>query len=226
VGRLIFSRTDLTVCVSEYEKSLVMRDFRVPEMKTVVISNGVDLESFHRALAFEKDGKVLLVVGRLEAYKNVHLAVRLVRELPVEYSLVVIGDGPCRDELRFLAERLGVAHRVRLINGASRADLLRWYKTCDLVLNFSEQEAFGITVLEGLAAGKPVLVNNRAGLAELALRFKAVSSLDVHRTSVRDIASRVQKIVSGYNFPVNLRDYTWDEAVEQYIETYTRILQA
>lgn len=182
-GKVIFSRADSVICVSEYEKKLVESDFRVAG-KTVKIPNGINLKEFEHLRTRQKDAsmekkkkkesagekksgkeKILLYVGRLEEYKGVQY---IIQSLPVlqGFRLRVIGKGPYEAELRSVAKNLGVDGRVEWLKDLSRKELLECYADADVFLMLSSHEAYGITVAEALAAGTPCVVAKGSALEE------------------------------------------------------------
>ena len=182
-GKVIFSRADSVICVSEYEKKLVEFDFRVAR-KTVKIPNGINLKEFEHlrtrqrnasmekkkekeSVGEKKSGKekILLYVGRLEEYKGVKYIVQSLPELQ-EFRLRVVGKGPYEAELRSMAKSLKVEERIEWLKDLSRTQLLECYADADVFLMLSSHEAYGITVAEALAAGTPCVVAKGSALEE------------------------------------------------------------
>lgn len=187
-GKVIFSRADSVICVSEYEKKLVEADFRVSG-KTVKIPNGISFEEFEhlrtrqkgesverkageeatgeKQIGKDKVGKekILLYVGRLEEYKGVQYIIQSLPELK-DFRLQVVGKGPYEEELRNMAKNLGVDERVEWLKNLSREALLECYADADIFLMLSSHEAYGITVAEALAAGTPCVVAKGSALEE------------------------------------------------------------
>jgi glycosyltransferase involved in cell wall biosynthesis len=88
-------------------------------------------------------------------------------------------------------------------------------------VNLSEIEAFGITVLEALAAGTPALVNEKLGLRELARRFdRAVFSIPVEAVSARELAETIRDVAGIDIGLVDLNDFRWDRIVAQTLDAY------
>lgn len=217
-GRKIFQRARKVICVSEYEKALVKRDFAVDDSLISVIPNGINLASIRNAQPFEENDNVILSIGRLDRYKNIDIVIRAMPFLP-EFAFNIIGEsGNYRTELQDLITTLKLTDRVKILDTVSDEDKNRWLKTCSLFVNLSDMEAFGITVLEAVAAGKPVVVNNVGGLADLGQRFRQVTTVRREDyksdTSLRDLAS-LMKQASGRSFQENLRDYDWDEIAKK-----------
>ncbi|KKG01422.1 glycosyltransferase family 4 protein [Methanosarcina mazei] len=187
-GKVIFSRSDSVICVSEYEKRLVEADFRVSG-KTVKIPNGISFEEFEhlrtrqkvesverkageeatgeKQIGKDKVGKekILLYVGRLEEYKGVQYIIQSLPELK-DFRLKVVGKGPYEEELRNMAKKLGVAERVEWLKNLSREELLECYADADIFLMLSSHEAYGITVAEALAAGTSCVIAKGSALEE------------------------------------------------------------
>jgi UDP-D-galactose:(glucosyl)LPS alpha-1,6-D-galactosyltransferase len=113
-----------------------------------------------------ESGVVLLYVGRLEnAIKRVDVLLRALRAVGSFCSLVVVGDGPDREELASLAHELGIMQRVRWLGW--RRDPWAAVDEASLLVLPSEYEGFGVVVLEALARGLPVIVSKSSGAAEV-----------------------------------------------------------
>jgi len=225
LGRNWFSRfykqADLILCHTEFEKKLLINHFQLDESIIKIIPSGVAVDEICAAKPFDREGKILLIVSRLEKYKNIHMAIQAMPYLPEDYHLVIIGDGPYRQHLQNLVITLGIDDRVSLLGRLSNEEVYRWYKTCDLVLNLSDLEAFGLTVIEGLAAGKPVLVNNRTALSELARRFEGVTAVDAWLLNPKQLAeSLVSRIEITFPTP-ELSGYKWNIIGEHLLNYYT-----
>lgn len=178
LGKIIFSRADSIICVSEYEKKLVESDFKVGR-KIVKIPNGINLKEFNKIKHQKKNSieknlrieenlrkeKILLYVGRLEEYKGVQY---IIQSLPAlqEFRLKVIGKGPFESELHDIAKNLQVENKIEWLKELSREELLDCYADADIFLMPSTHEAYGITVAEALASGTPCIVAKGSALEE------------------------------------------------------------
>ncbi|WP_298734499.1 glycosyltransferase family 4 protein [uncultured Subdoligranulum sp.] len=129
-----------------------------------VIPTGLDLRRFavpptpalRQALALPTDEPVLLYLGRLVKEKNIGELLTALRQIP-RGILLIVGDGPERAALQTEAEALGVAHRVRFTGMVVPAEVPRYYALADVFVSASTSEAQGLTYLEALAAGLPLL---------------------------------------------------------------------
>lgn len=110
----------------------------------------------------------VLHVGNNGFYKNRQQVLRMFAELRPElaHELVMLGPPPS-SELRQLAEGLGIAGRLRWVEDAGDAEVVRWYQSSGVLLFPSLYEGFGWPVLEAMAFGLPVVVANTGSLPEV-----------------------------------------------------------
>ncbi len=166
LGKMIFSRADTVICISEYEKRLVESDFNVAG-KIIKIPNGLNLSEFKslKRRKNENKEKMLLYVGRLEEYKGVQYIIQSLPELQ-DFKLRIVGKGPYENELHNITEKLGVGDRVEWLKNLSREELLDCYSDADIFLMLSSHESYGITAAEALASGTPCVVAKGSALDE------------------------------------------------------------
>ena len=112
-----------------------------------------------QALNIASTQKLLLYVGRLAKEKNTSTLFRafdvLASRQPNEFHLLVVGDGPDRDQLLDLQQRTRNVSWVQYCNDS--ADLARYYCAADLFVHPGIQETFGLVALESQACGTPVV---------------------------------------------------------------------
>jgi glycosyltransferase involved in cell wall biosynthesis len=157
------------IYISQAERALFERGFG-PGQAHLVAPCGVDIAPLLAAQPQPRlDGrKIILAVGRLEAYKQTDRLLLALPLLPPEYELVVIGNGPLRPWIKQLAAELGVSARLRLLDHVAQPDLLSWYRSADVFVSLSRHESFGMTLLEGAAAGAAIVASNIPAHREVA----------------------------------------------------------
>jgi glycosyltransferase involved in cell wall biosynthesis len=156
----VVGRAAQTICTSQGDADLLCRASPAAAGRVVVIPQGVDTAAIQAANPFPTVSTVVLTVGRLERRKRVDRAIAAMAGLAPAFELVVIGDGSAHRRLVGHAADLQVSSRVRFTGPVSDGDLHRWLRTARLVVTLSEQEAFGLQVLEGVAAGAPVVASD------------------------------------------------------------------
>lgn len=125
-----------------------------------VIPNGVDIERFHpgpperQEFGLPTKKLIVLMVSALIPTKHVEKGIEIVSQVP-EAHLVVAGDGPLRQNLDNQAARLLPGRFSRL---SVRAEQMpRLYRSADVFLHLSKEEAFGNVFVEAMACGLPVI---------------------------------------------------------------------
>ncbi len=135
--------------------------------------------------------KVFLFVGRLVALKNVENAIRAFAKMNQEENVfVIVGDGPEKDKLIQLSNKLGTN---TIFTGRLEGDTLNvWYNIAQIFILPSYQEAFGAVTNEALLAGCKVLVSEKAG--SQCLVEKGKNGYTVDPMNIDDIAEKMEKV--------------------------------
>lgn len=149
-----------------------LRQWGVPRQRIHVVPNGIDVERFRfdprarvaarRQLGLEDDAFVVGGVGRLAAGKRFDVLLHALAALPRDVHVLLVGGGADEERLRSVAAQLGVSDRVLFAGerphlSADETDLPALLGAMDVLASPSPEEAFGLAVVEGLAAGLPVL---------------------------------------------------------------------
>lgn len=116
------------------------------------------------------EGKaVVLFVGRLVSHKGVEDLLISLDHLPKEALLVVVGEGPRREDLEGDARERGVADRVRFVGAPPDEEIPRYHALSSVVVLPSQNrlEGFGLAIVEAMASGRPVVVADLPGVREL-----------------------------------------------------------
>jgi glycosyltransferase involved in cell wall biosynthesis len=122
VDTFVLRKARKIICISETEAELVYKRF--PNTSTVsIIYSGVNAEEIQSAKPCEFDGQLILYVGRLVRYKNVHRVIEAVAYLPQRFTFYIIDEGPYRNHLETQIRDRGLSHRVKLLDVCSDATL-------------------------------------------------------------------------------------------------------
>jgi glycosyltransferase involved in cell wall biosynthesis len=205
--------SDMTVAVSQTVRDRLVR-WGVRPRKVAVIPNGVDLtrvafdptarEEVRAGFGLAPSDYVIGVLGRLDPTKQFDMVIEAAAPLLGDgRRLLIVGKGDERAHLEKVAARLGVADRV--IFAGERHDVGAVLSAMDLFVASSKQEAFGLSVLEALANGAPVLYTT----------CPALDGLDVSRaTRVPSSAQGLRGAIAA-ELAAGRRDRTAEPAVEK-----------
>lgn len=175
-------------------------------------------------------------MGRLLHWKGYHLAVRAFARADLsdaEYWL--LGDGAERQRLQALAEELGVASQVKFWGNLSREQSMDRLEECHVVVHPSLHDSGGLTCLEGMAAGRPVICLDLGGpatqvTAETGIK---VSASDPEQ-AVRGLAEAMIRLAGDPELRVRLGEagqkrvkavYDWQVKADVWHQVYQEVLQ-
>jgi len=212
-GARVFARAHSVICNSEAEAMLVRRDFPRVARRMRVIYPGVDVAAIRAAIPYATTDKVILSVGRLETYKNVQLVIAMLRHLDADYVLRVVGDGPARPALEEGARRLGLDCRVEFLGRVDDDTARRWLRTARAYVSMSAHEAFGLALVEALAAGAPALAADIPAYREIArgMPVGAIALAPLGSTPA-ELAGALRALVSHASPVVPVHDIaSWDD---------------
>jgi len=174
ITKFSIEKSDRITAVSQYLKDETIRAFGCAGCDVQVIPNFVDPAVYDRARwrpdlreSLPKGHKVLMHVSNFRSVKRVRDTVRVFARVhaAMPSTLVMVGDGPDRAEAEEEAKALGVEKDVRFLG---RIELVApLLASADLFLLTSSTESFGLSALEALATGVPVVATDVGGVGEV-----------------------------------------------------------
>ena len=188
-----------------------------------VIPNGVDLEKY---VVPERDWSPprLLSAGRIVYQKGLDLGLRTLSQLKdLDWHWEIAGDGPQLDNLKLLANELGIADRVTFLGWQSREELTKRYHRANVFLFPSRHEGMPNVVLEAMACGLPVVATRIAGSEELVV--EAETGFSVQTENVDELRDALRRILSDSNLRKQMgrasrrrveESYSWKKVAGQY----------
>lgn len=159
-------KTTRIVAISDFIAAYLAREVPEHAHKVVRIRNGVDSHHFaFRALSETTTGPLRFAIAcRLERWKGVHLALEALLQVR-DATLDIAGTGSEQATLEALTARLGLRARVRFHGRVE--DVAAFYGGAHVALNASSDEPLGLSVLEALSVGRPVVAFAQGGIPEI-----------------------------------------------------------
>ncbi len=195
-----------------------------------VVPNGVEVDRWAKGQAGDvlerlelPDGPpLILYVGGLWPHKHVEMLVDALGELP-EHHLVCAGPTKDRDdEIRQRAKKAGVAERVHLLGPVEDGDLVSLYHACSVHASASDNEGFGLTYLEAMACGKPVVAQPVGVVPELVEQDAVVETATTPEGFAKAIA-QVTGIDASRNAEIVQR-YDWETILDELEALYEEVV--
>lgn len=206
---------DRVIAVSQRTKEMLIEHYGIKEWKIDVVHNAVkpNFSTYHKSHHINPTDKVVLFLGRMTMQKGPDYFLQMAKKVidhMKRVKFVMAGDGDMMDQIIRMSINLGIEKHV-LFSGFLKGDeIARAYSEADLYVMPSVSEPFGITPLEAIRHGTPVLISKQSGISEVirnALRVdfwdvdemanKVIAALrypDLHRTLVERSSDELDRI--------------------------------
>jgi glycosyltransferase involved in cell wall biosynthesis len=235
LDRMVLKRFSAVAAVSDGVKERLLES-GIPTEKIKLIPNGIDVQAFERAEALPElrssERKVIGVVARLDLQKGFEYLLAAVREFKIfshDLKIVIVGEGPDRQAIEQMIERYGLRDTVLL--AGQQSNMPGVYAAMDIFVLPSLNEGLPMTVLEAMAASKPVIAtrvgaiprvieDDRTGLlvnpGDTAGLRDAIARLLGDANLCRRMAAQAHEWVA--------RHFTADAMARQYRSMYEEVL--
>ncbi len=230
IERCILTRIRYTSVIS------VAQSFaQVPNVNkhTTVIPNGVDVGEFEKVKTEKSSYPSILFVGRLDAVKGVDILLRAFKSLIAsgdrESRLRIVGYGFEENNLKQLAQSLGITEQVDFLGKVTGSDLMALYKSSWVFVLPSWSEGHPLTLLEAWAACLPVVATDVGDVARYVIDGKngrLVSAGDVSRLAqaIAQVLNDPQRSRMGdRGFQLVRGKYTWERAAASTVAIFGNI---
>lgn len=223
---------DAVIVLSEISRrQLIQRG--VPAEKITVIPNAVDSDfltiapdrtALRQELELPQDRKLVGTVSSLVDYEGIDILVRAIKNLPEEYSALIVGDGTARPYLEELAAEEGVTERVIFAGRQAQIDIWKWYSVLDtfVVPRHDTPVCRTVTPLKALSAqalGIPVVATDLPALREVTGGLAAY----IPTGDPEALAEAIQNPGEGASGRQWAAGRTWQTMSRRYIQVYASL---
>ncbi len=232
------ARADLVTAITQHIVDSAS-DWYGRRINAKVIPNGIDLSRFQgangnklrREFNIPAKSRVILFVGRLvkvKGLKYLFSAMSGIVKASPNTKLLIVGDGPIRQELEQQVDSLGISDSV--IFAGLRSDIKDFLSASDFLVLPSLHEGFPNVALEAMACGKPVVACRVTSLPEII--DKGIGILAKPRSSkalklaISSLLKKPALIKSmGAKAKLKSRQYSWDRLAGIMIKEYKKLLE-
>jgi glycosyltransferase involved in cell wall biosynthesis len=196
IENLVYSRFQSIIAISEAVKTNLNKWLYNKSPNIYVVHNGINLSRFKSAKEFDlrkelglkQDSILLVMVARLSDQKDHNSVLEALSLLPSDYYLLLVGEGPKKNEIIEKTYKLELKDRVFLLG--FRTDVPELYKSSNLAILYSHYEGFGISALEAIACSIPLVISNSPGMREIVGSHNNVAIA----SSVNELAEKILQL--------------------------------
>lgn len=227
----VFTKADFAIAASSYLERFVCSMGFIGSL--TVVPNGVDAALFSKkypsieldalAHALEKKENEIFIIStsRLVKKNGFEDLIQALPLLPEDVTLLVAGEGPDEQKLRTLADKLGVKKRVRFLGFVGRADIPKYLRVADIFARPSLSEGFGISFIEAMVVGIPVIATQEGGIADFLFDAKRnpdkeTTGWAVDKNSPGQIAEAVKDILAHPEQVARVKETAKRMSIEKY----------
>ncbi len=191
----ILRNADRVLSVGKKLAETLISNYKIEDVK--VIPNYVDTDHFCLKPARASSDFRFLFVGGLESHKGIMDLVKAVHQAQIEgASLHIVGSGILEDQIKTYIKENGLDEIICMHGEVPNNDLPGIYNSAHVYVSVSEYETFGVTVLEAMACGLPVLYTPSGGPDDMVENF---AGLKIEERSVEGIVEGLKKIRERYD---------------------------
>ena len=225
--KIALDRTDEIFSISESTKQDLIKFYQVPRNKIKVSYLGINKGFAPKGEKFKLDLPYFLFVGSLKKKKNIPLILKgfkfFLKKSSVKFKLVLVGGDFWFDqEISKAIKKLGLEKKVLTTGFVKDQDLPKFYRGAVAFVSPSLYEGFGLTHLEAMACGTPVIAGNTSSMPEVIGK----AGILVNPKSEREIAKAMLKIASNEKLRndlikrglVRAKKFSWQKSATQILK--------
>jgi len=234
---------DKIISVSKFTKNQIVKTYGIPSDEIDVVYNGInsgiynftkkEIEEIRHKLKIDKK-PVILFVGRVDdPRKNLDFLLRIFKKVTekTEALLLVVGSGN-KNSAKKIVRSLKLSKDVIFTGFVDSTTLKKIYALCTFYVCSSRLEGFGLTIIEAMAAGKPIVATNVGGIPEVVKdkrngllvevnnEEKLAEAMDYFLENP-DIASKV----GNYNKKYINERFSWEKNARETVEVYRSLIR-
>ena len=222
---------DQIICVSVDSKSILTAEYNINPEKIIVIPNGVNTNKFYPIKSIKQVENSLLYVGRIDERKGVDFLIKsmtLVKLQNPKVKLFIGGRGKKLFELRKYVKKYNLQNNIKFIGFIPDTKLNKCYNKVKCVVVPSIFEGFGLTVIEAMAAGAPVIGTDVDGIRTIIRNGK--NGYLVEYGDTESLSNMILNVLQNDNSEVIRNElitvkseYNWDEISKKVGEIYDEL---
>jgi len=231
LNRKIWKEAGVVVALSNGLKRTAKKFIK--DIDYEVAYNGLDFKKFSGVIApKDKDSFQIICVCRLIKRKGVQYLLEAMSQLKGKQDrLTVVGKGDYENDLKELSKSLGIEDRVKFVGYVPNDELYKWYGKADIFVSPSLAESFGMTFLEAMASGLPIVGTKVGGIPEVVIDGE--NGFLVKPKNSYQLKLMIEKLMMDLKLRNKMGEksrqrarkfFGWDKITKQYLNFYKRVI--
>ena len=228
-----YSKSDYIICDSPSTENIILRKYGVRQNICKTIPIGVDQNCFY-PLGLQRIPNSLFFLGRLESRKGIDFLLKtipMVKTVLKDILLFIGGNGVLRPYLERLIEEYQLEQNVHFLGTIEDSALNEWYNRVSAVIIPSVFEGFGLTVIEAMACGTPVIATDVDALRDVVK--DDMNGFLVQYNDVKGLSEKIlfllrheekQSKFSNKGEEIVRTLYNWDNISKDILKIYEEVL--
>lgn len=227
-----FDNADLIVAVSNYTKQKIIENYGIPEEKIRVLHNAInqEIKEKYQPHPISKNNKIVLFLGRITIQKGpdyfVEMAKKVLNEIK-NVKFVMVGNGDMMNEIISKAIKLRIEKNIIFTGFLKGRDVDKAFQQADVYVMPSISEPFGLTALESIQNGTPVIISKQSGVSEVLTNVLKIDFWDVNEMA--------NKVISILKYPAlekslknqsneEIKKFSWNNAANKLKNLYINLI--
>jgi glycosyltransferase involved in cell wall biosynthesis len=222
------------ICATSFTIKKYISKYTAKEVS--IIPFGIDFNKFQFKIRTEKKELVIGCIKSLEPIYRIDLLIESFKKVAeslkdFNLKLLIVGGGSLEKQLKNQVIELGIANQVEFTGKVSHADVPMFYHKMDIFCNLSEYESFGVSIIEAMACGVPVIATSTEGAQEIISDEKTGFLIDVGNES--QLTNKLQFLIQNPDKRNQLAEqalnqvvkkFNWNKNVDEMINQYSKLI--
>ncbi|MDU1904877.1 MAG: glycosyltransferase [Dysgonomonas sp.] len=229
IDRVIYKTYSRVVSITD-EVQLAIKNHlgrNIVDLNFSVITNGIDLSKFISTTLVDKtEKKVIIQVSSFRDQKDQPTLIKAMSLLPEDLELLLVGEGENKRKCEKLAKELDLTTRVHFLG--IRTDIAELFRSSDIAILSSHYEGFGLSAVEAMASGKPLIASDVPGLS----RVVEGAGLLFSPGNDKDLANKINSLIKDEELYIKTaeacqkraEEYDINIMVNKYIMLYKELM--
>ena len=232
IEREVMHEADSIIAVSQLTKDTILEHYGIQDEKVIVVHNGMDLdikatEPLPSFEALKANGeKIVLFLARITIQKGPEYfieAARMALKHNPNITFVIVGTGDMSASMIDYVAKLGLSEKIIFTGRIVGKDVMRIYAASDLFVMPSVSEPFGLTPLESIVNGTPVIISKTSGVSEVLQHALKIDFWDTEELANMIVTTLENPVLSNTlleNSKAEVPEINWEKAAKKCMAIY------